>query len=92
MLSIGIIEAKNLLAKDANGFSDPYCCVLLVNSNQALIGSHTNDKRIEANRTPNSSPNATPPGSPKPSTCFFLCGFIYLHANECEEYALLSNK
>ena len=32
ILTVEIVEAKNLVAKDANGFSDPYCMLGIVNN------------------------------------------------------------
>lgn len=32
ILTVEIVEAKNLVAKDANGFSDPYCMLGIINN------------------------------------------------------------
>ncbi len=64
ILSVGIIEAKGVLAKDANGLSDPYCYVMLMNSHQTN-NQPANISEIKATHTPNSSPNQTPNTSPK---------------------------
>ena len=53
-----IIEAKNLEAKDANGFSDPYCMLGIIPGNRAKLfetNSGSDEENIPKNSTKSSN-------------------------------------